>query len=155
MHKSDPHYSAIRVHATRFLWLTSTCIAEPMLFGRMHASKTPDPHVHCRSLHMLRAMPACALQAVRDGEKEVSSIIELRRQQECDIRLTWAYPDADRDVTARPAAGGETVQEGLAQDYLASFLPTRLADSPSAVMTANEASEAKNKCMQVRMCHRR
>ena len=94
----------------------------------------------------------CAWQAVREGEKEVAALVELRRQQECGIQLTWTYPDADREAGVRMKTGTETAQEGAAQDYLASFLPARLADSPAAVMTAVEALETRNKCLQVCEC---
>ena len=89
------------------------------------------------------------MQAVREGEREVSSLVDLRRQQECSIQLTWEYPDGDREVGTGSAAA-EAAQDSAANDYLSSFLPARLADSPSAVMTAAEAQDAKAKCMQVR-----
>ena len=89
------------------------------------------------------------VQGVREGEREVAGLVELRRQQECNIKLTWSYPEADREVGTGVVAAREAAHDGPTTDYLSSFLPARLADSPSAVMTAAEAKEARAKCMQV------
>ena len=90
------------------------------------------------------------VQAVREGEKEMASMVELRRLQDCSVRLAWPYSEADRQAlnTGRGARAGSD-PDSAASDYLLCFLPARLADSPSAVMTADEARATKSKCMQV------
>lgn len=86
---------------------------------------------------------------MREGEKDVSSLVELRRQQECNVHLAWNYPEADRNISSGAHATAEMTRDGPVADYLSSFLPARLADSPSAVMTPAEARDAKAKCQQV------
>ncbi|KAK9804932.1 hypothetical protein WJX73_000485 [Symbiochloris irregularis] len=89
-----------------------------------------------------------SLVAIRAGEKETTGLVDLRRQQECGVRLAWPYPEADRDIQSKRALGPEQDANAGRSDYLAAFLPARLADSPSAVMTPEEGDFAKSKCMQ-------
>ena len=89
---------------------------------------------------------------MRDGERETAALVDLRRQQECSVKLAWSYPEADREAGAGTKTATDAAQDGPSADSLSPFLPARLADSPSAVMTTAEAQEAKSKCLQVTSC---